>query len=109
MVKFRRVVRQPPSSRCFLGEERIGGSNRAMKPFRRSLFENSTSSISGISAKPPSCTNISLRTKSDWLLFQLGIPPDDLHRWYYRQCAKDTILLAKSSLRSRGDIQDPVT
>ncbi|MGA8479028.1 MAG: TIGR04283 family arsenosugar biosynthesis glycosyltransferase [Chthoniobacterales bacterium] len=50
-----------------------------------------------------------LRNFAVLVLFKLGIPPEDLHRWYYRQCAKGSILPAKISLRSRGDIQDPVT
>jgi hypothetical protein len=49
-----------------------------------------------------------LRKFAVLVLFKLGIPPEDLHRWYYRQCAKGSILPAKISLRSRGDIQDPV-
>jgi glycosyltransferase involved in cell wall biosynthesis len=50
-----------------------------------------------------------LRNFTILVLFKLGIPPDDLHRWYYRQCAKSTILPTKSGQRSRGNIQDPVT
>jgi GT2 family glycosyltransferase len=49
-----------------------------------------------------------LRNFTILVLFKLGTPADDLHRWYYRQCAKGTILPAKSSQRSRGNIQDPV-
>jgi len=50
-----------------------------------------------------------LRNFAILALFKLGTPADDLHRWYYRQCAKGTILPAKNSQRLRGNIQDPVT
>jgi rSAM/selenodomain-associated transferase 2 len=50
-----------------------------------------------------------LRNFTILVLFKLGTPADDLHRWYYRQRVKGTVLPAKSSQRSRGNIQDPVT
>ena len=50
-----------------------------------------------------------LRNFTILVLFKLGIPPGDLHRWYYRQSTKGTVLPFKSVQRSRGNIQDPMT
>ena len=44
-------------------EERTGGSRTAILPARRKRGENSTSSINGILANPPSFIKISRRTK----------------------------------------------
>ena len=43
------------------------------------------------------------------VLFKLGTPPDDLHRWYYGQCGKGTAFLLRAPSDPRGNIQDPVT
>lgn len=41
-----------------------------------------------------------LRNLAILLLFKLGTPPHDLHRWYYGQCAKSTVLPGNSTQRS---------
>ena len=45
------------------GELDIGGSSNAISPERRSRRENSTSSMRGREAKPPSCRKCARRTK----------------------------------------------
>jgi hypothetical protein len=59
------LVRQLPWRRKRCGDDQSGGSNRTTPPNRRSsLRENSRSSISGMSAKPPILSKTELRRHS---------------------------------------------